>query len=30
VGEQIAIGNFEFHVTQSDDRRVQQFRVVRR
>jgi magnesium and cobalt transporter len=30
VGEHIAIGDFEFHVTQADDRRVQQFRVVRR
>ena len=30
VGEQIDIGNFEFRVTQADDRRVQQFRVVRR
>jgi magnesium and cobalt transporter len=30
VSEEIAIGNFEFHVTQADDRRVQQFRVVRR
>jgi magnesium and cobalt transporter len=30
VGEHIAIGHFEFHVTQADDRRVQQFRVVRR
>ncbi|WP_233841097.1 transporter associated domain-containing protein [Dyella sp. 2HG41-7] len=30
VGEQIGIGNFEFQVTQADDRRVQQFRVVRR
>jgi len=29
VGEKIAIGNFEFQVTQADDRRVQQFRVVR-
>lgn len=30
VGEQIDIGSFEFRVTQADDRRVQQFRVVRR
>ena len=30
VGEEIAIGDFEFHVTQADDRRVQQFRVTRR
>lgn len=30
AGEQIDIGNFEFRVTQADDRRVQQFRVVRR
>jgi magnesium and cobalt transporter len=30
AGEKIAIGNFEFQVTQADDRRVQQFRVVRR
>jgi magnesium and cobalt transporter len=30
VAEQIAIGDFEFHVTQADDRRVQQFRVIRR
>jgi magnesium and cobalt transporter len=30
VGEHIAIGNFDFQVTQADDRRVQQFRVVRR
>ena len=30
VGEQIDIGNFEFRVTQADDRRVQQFRVIRR
>jgi magnesium and cobalt transporter len=30
VGEHIHIGDFEFLVTQSDDRRVQQFRVVRR
>jgi magnesium and cobalt transporter len=29
VGEQIDIGNFEFRVTQADDRRVQQFRVIR-
>jgi magnesium and cobalt transporter len=29
VGEEIAIGGFTFHVTQADDRRVQQFRVVR-
>ncbi|QAU25150.1 CBS domain-containing protein [Dyella sp. M7H15-1] len=28
VAEQIAIGDFEFYVTQADDRRVQQFRVV--
>ena len=30
AGEQIDIGNFEFRVTQAEDRRVQQFRVVRR
>jgi magnesium and cobalt transporter len=30
AGEKIDIGNFEFQVTQADDRRVQQFRVVRR
>jgi magnesium and cobalt transporter len=30
AGEQIDIGSFEFRVTQADDRRVQQFRVVRR
>jgi magnesium and cobalt transporter len=29
VGEKIAIGDFQFHVTAADDRRVQQFRVVR-
>jgi magnesium and cobalt transporter len=29
VGEEISIGDFEFKVTQADDRRVQQFRVVR-
>jgi magnesium and cobalt transporter len=27
VGEEIAIGDFLFHVTEADDRRVQQFRV---
>ena len=27
VGEQIAVGDYLFHVTQADDRRVQQFRV---
>ncbi|MFC5740304.1 HlyC/CorC family transporter [Dyella tabacisoli] len=30
VGEEIAIGNYLFHVTEADDRRVQQFRVTRR
>ncbi|WP_266159084.1 HlyC/CorC family transporter [Dyella silvatica] len=30
VGEEIAIGNYLFQVTQADDRRVQQFRVTRR
>lgn len=30
AGEQIAIDHFEFFVTQADDRRVQQFRVIRR
>ena len=29
VGEEVAIGDYLFHVTQADDRRVQQFRVVR-
>ena len=29
VGEQVAIGDYLFHVTQADDRRVQGFRVVR-
>ncbi len=30
VGEEIAIGDFLFHVTEADDRRVQAFRVIRR
>jgi magnesium and cobalt transporter len=30
VGEEIAIGDFLFHVTEADDRRVQAFRVTRR
>ncbi|WP_049621857.1 HlyC/CorC family transporter [Frateuria defendens] len=30
VGEEIGIGDFLFRVTEADDRRVQQFRVVRR
>lgn len=30
VGEEVVIGDYLFHVTQADDRRVQQFRVVRR
>jgi magnesium and cobalt transporter len=30
VGEEIAIGDYLFHVTEADDRRVQAFRVVRR
>jgi magnesium and cobalt transporter len=29
VGEEIAIGGYLFHVTEADDRRVQQFRVTR-
>ena len=29
VGEEVAIGGFLFHVTEADDRRVQQFRVAR-
>ncbi|WP_266169838.1 HlyC/CorC family transporter [Dyella subtropica] len=29
VGEEIAIGDYLFHVTEADDRRVQQFRVTR-
>lgn len=29
VGEEVAIGNYLFHVTEADDRRVQQFRVTR-
>lgn len=29
VGEEVAIGDFLFHVTEADDRRVQQFRVAR-
>jgi len=29
VGEEVVIGDFLFHVTQADDRRVQAFRVVR-
>ncbi|MFA6231295.1 MAG: transporter associated domain-containing protein [Rhodanobacter sp.] len=29
VGEEVNIGDFLFHVTEADDRRVQQFRVVR-
>jgi len=29
AGEEVAIGDFLFHVTQADDRRVQQFRVTR-
>jgi len=29
AGEEVAIGAFLFHVTEADDRRVQQFRVVR-
>jgi len=29
VDEEVAIGNYLFLVTQADDRRVQQFRVVR-
>ncbi|MEO5830992.1 MAG: transporter associated domain-containing protein [Rhodanobacter sp.] len=29
VGEEVAIGDYLFHVTQADDRRVQGFRVVR-
>ena len=30
VGEEVAIGDYLFHVTEADDRRVQAFRVVRR
>ena len=30
VGEEVAIGDYLFHVTQADDRRVQAFRVVKR
>ncbi|MHA6204389.1 HlyC/CorC family transporter [Dyella soli] len=30
VGEEIAIGDYLFHVTEADDRRVQAFRVIRR
>jgi magnesium and cobalt transporter len=30
VGEEIAIGDYLFHVTEADDRRVQAFRVSRR
>jgi len=29
AGEEVAIGSFLFHVTEADDRRVQQFRVIR-
>jgi len=29
AGEEVAIGAFLFHVTEADDRRVQQFRVIR-
>jgi magnesium and cobalt transporter len=29
VGEEIAISGYLFHVTEADDRRVQQFRVTR-
>jgi magnesium and cobalt transporter len=29
AGEEIAVGDYLFHVTQADDRRVQQFRVSR-
>lgn len=29
AGEEVAIGSFLFHVTEADDRRVQQFRVMR-
>jgi magnesium and cobalt transporter len=29
VGEEVAIGDYLFHVTEADDRRVQQFRVAR-
>ncbi len=29
VGEEVAIGDYLFHVTEADDRRVQQFRMVR-
>jgi magnesium and cobalt transporter len=29
VGEQVAIGDYLFHVTEADDRRVQQFRMLR-
>jgi magnesium and cobalt transporter len=29
VGEEVRIGDYLFHVTEADDRRVQQFRVVR-
>jgi magnesium and cobalt transporter len=29
VGEEVRIGDYHFHVTEADDRRVQQFRVVR-
>jgi len=29
VGEEVSIGDYLFHVTEADDRRVQQFRVVR-
>ena len=29
AGEEVAIGTFLFHVTEADDRRVQQFRVIR-
>jgi magnesium and cobalt transporter len=29
VDEEVAIDDYLFHVTQADDRRVQQFRVIR-
>jgi len=29
VGEEVGIGDYLFHVTEADDRRVQQFRVER-
>jgi magnesium and cobalt transporter len=29
VGEEVRIGDYQFHVTEADDRRVQQFRVVK-